>query len=85
MLYNDYEESKTKIIVFGRFAEQRNKELGLNKVETFDFLGFTHYGDKSENGKFRVKRKTSKKKFGAKAKEYKIWIKSVRNLYTYMK
>ena len=60
-------EEKTKIIEFGRYAQRNRKRRGENKPETFDFLGFTHYCSKSIKGKFRVKRKTSKKKFRAKA------------------
>ena len=78
----EIEESKTKIIMFGRFAEEKCKLNGQNKVSTFDFLGFTHYCSKSNNGKFRVKRRTSKKKFSAKLKDFKLWIKAVRNLFT---
>ncbi|MEH7549723.1 MULTISPECIES: group II intron reverse transcriptase/maturase [Bacillaceae] len=36
-------EDKTKIIPFGRFAEQNANQQGRSKPETFDFLGFTHY------------------------------------------
>lgn len=68
-------EDKTRLISFGRFAKRDSKD---GKVETFDFLGFTHYCGKSKDGRFRVKRKTSKKKFKAKIKEMKIWIKSHR-------
>ena len=39
------------------------------KPETFTFLGFTHYCSHGRNGQFRVKRKTSKKKFNKKIKE----------------
>lgn len=78
----EIEESKTKIIMFGRFAEEKCNLNGQNKVSTFDFLGFTHYCSKSNNGKFRVKRRTSKKKFSAKLKDFKLWIKAVRNLFT---
>lgn len=78
----EIEESKTKIIMFGRFAEEDCKLHGQNKAPTFDFLGFTHYCSKSNNGNFRVKRRTSKKKFRAKLKEFKLWIKAVRNLFT---
>ena len=70
-------EDKTKLISFGRFAKER---AGGGKVETFDFLGFTHYCGKSKMGKFRVKRKTAKKKFNAKVKEMKIWIRDHRYL-----
>lgn len=64
----ELEEQKSRLIEFGRFAEERCKRQG-KKPETFDFLGFTHYCSKNRNGKFRVKRKTSKKKFAKKCKE----------------
>ncbi|KHO61816.1 DNA polymerase [Thermoanaerobacter sp. YS13] len=68
-------EEKTRIIEFGRFAEESRKRRGLGKPETFTFLGFTHYCSKSQNGKFRVKRKTSKKKFINKVAKMKKWLK----------
>lgn len=73
-------EEKTKIIAFGRFAEKERKRQGKGKPETFDFLGFTHYCSKSQKGFFRVKRKTSKKKFKQKAEAMKTWIKVNRHL-----
>lgn len=59
-------EEKTEIVEFGRFAEENRKRKGQGKPQTFDFLGFTHYCSKSSKGKFRVKRKTSGKKFKQK-------------------
>ena len=44
------------------------------------FFGFTHYCGKSRNGKFRVKRRTSREKLKAKIKEMNIWIKRHRNI-----
>ena len=73
-------EEKTKIIEFGRFAEQNRKKLGGRKPDTFDFLGFTHYCSKSQKGTFRVKRKTSGKKFKQKVKAMKTWIKMNRHM-----
>lgn len=70
-------KDKTKLLSFGRFAKERSRN---GKVDTFDFLGFTHYCGKSKMGRFRVKRKTSKKKFNAKVKEMKIWIRDHRYL-----
>lgn len=64
----ELEESKSRLIEFGRFAEQNCKRRGT-KPETFTFLGFTHYCSHGKNGEFRVKRKTSKKKFRKKCKE----------------
>lgn len=69
---------KTKIISFGRYAKENARKTG-RKLETFDFLGFTHYCDKSRKGNFKVGRKTSKKKFSTKMKEMNEWLKSVRN------
>jgi RNA-directed DNA polymerase len=72
-------ENKSKIIEFGRFAAGNRQAKGLGKPEIFDFLGFTHYCSQMKNGKFAVKRKTSKKKYKAKVKAFATWIKKVRN------
>ena len=74
------EESKSRLIEFGRFAETNRMRRGEGKPETFDFLGFTHYCSKSRKGFFRVKRKTSKKKFRAKLKLFTEWVKQNRHL-----
>lgn len=71
-------ENKTQIIPFGKFAEENCKRKGLRKSPTFKFLGFTHYCSKSQNGKFRVKRKTDNKKVKAKLHKMKIWLKDNR-------
>lgn len=75
----ELEESKSRLIEFGRHAQERSRANG-KKPETFTFLGFTHYCSKSRNGKFRVKRRTSKKKFGKKCKEVHREIAKMRNL-----
>jgi RNA-directed DNA polymerase len=69
---------KSKIIQFGLFASANARCQGRRKPETFDFLGFTHYCGQSRNGKFRVKRKTSRKKFKAALFRMKQWIKANR-------
>ncbi len=65
---------KTRIIAFGRSASHERERNGQGKPETFDFLGFTHYCGKSTNGRFRVKRKTSAKKFRASLARVKEWL-----------
>lgn len=76
----EFAEDKTRLIEFGRFAGINRKKKGLGKPETFDFLGFTHYCSESKKtGKFRVKRKTSKKKLKKAISNFKIWIKANRN------
>ena len=72
------EEEKSRLIRFGRFAEPDCAKVG-KRPETFTFLGFTHYCSKSRNGWFRVKRRTSRKKFTKKCKEMNLLIKSMRN------
>jgi len=56
--------------------EQGNR---VKKCATFDFLGFTHFCDKTRNGNFKVGRKTSSKKFRQKMKDMNQWLKRVRN------
>lgn len=53
---------KTRLLAFGRFAEQEARRTGRSKPETFGFLGFTFYGGKSRAGKFVVKYKTISKR-----------------------
>jgi len=64
------QEDKSGLIKFGKFARQDASERGA-KAATFDFLGFTHYCSVNRGGRFRVKRKTSRKKFCKKCKE--VW------------
>ena len=72
------EAEKTRLIEFGRYAAERRARRSQGKPETFDFLGFTHYCSTNRNGKFRVKRKTSRKKFAKKVKEISQYIKDRR-------
>jgi len=63
---------KTRLIEFGRFAEDNRKRRGERRPETFDFLGFTHICGKAWKGKwFTVKRQTVKKRLRNKLKEVK--------------
>jgi len=79
-------------ISFGRF-EKQNASSENGKPNTFTFLGFTHFCDKTLKGHFKVGRKTAMKKFRAKLansgceakfprkiKELNIWLKQIRNL-----
>ncbi len=49
---------KTRLIEFGRHAAAKRKRQGLDKPETFMFLGFTFICGKSRRGAFQLKRKT---------------------------
>jgi RNA-directed DNA polymerase len=57
---------KTRLIEFGRFAAGNRARRGDRKPETFDFLGLTHICAKTRNGRFKLKRVTSKKKMRTK-------------------
>ncbi|MBT7023226.1 MAG: group II intron reverse transcriptase/maturase [Gammaproteobacteria bacterium] len=69
---------KTSVFSFGRYERQNAKQQN-RRANTFDFLGFTHYCDKTRRGHFKVGRKTSAKKYRVKAKELNQWLKSIRN------
>ncbi len=75
----EVEPSKTKVIAFGPGADRLAKQEGRAKADTFDFLGFTHYCSRTRDGKrFRMKRRTSRKKFRQKLRAYKDWLKASR-------
>lgn len=78
----EVEPTKTRVVKFGRFAVQNAKAKG-ERPETFDFLGLTHYCGTRRDGKgFRMKRKTARKKFTAKVKAFKEWLKKARTMKT---
>jgi RNA-directed DNA polymerase len=62
---------KTRLIRFGRFAAQQQKQRGLGKPETFDFLGFTHVCGKTRGGRFALRRITISKRMRAKLRQVK--------------
>ena len=67
----------THLICVVRYAE--DAKLQNRRTNTFDFLGFTHYCDKSRKGNFKVGRKTSHKKYVAKCRSINTWLKAIRN------
>ena len=71
---------KTRILEFGRFADENRKKRGDGKPETFSFLGFTFYcSTNREKTKFRVKVKSDRKKMVSKLKRSNQWIKENRH------
>jgi len=71
-------EGKSRVIGFGRYEWEKAQQEG-KRVASFDFLGFTHYCDKTRRGKFKLGRKTSSKRFRQKLKATNQWLRSVRN------
>jgi len=67
---------KTRLIEFGKFAIGSRKRQGLDKPETFDFLGFTHICSTTRKGRrFTIKRKTITKRLRRKLQEVKLELK----------
>jgi group II intron reverse transcriptase/maturase len=62
---------KTKVISFGRKAKRQ---------ETFNFLGFTHFNDKTRKGGYKVGRKTDKARYTRAIKSINQWLKTTRNM-----
>ena len=62
---------KTRLVEFGRFAQERRQQRGRGRPETFDFLGFTHYCTKNRKGQYRVGRKPVAKRMNRTLKRIK--------------
>ena len=73
-------EEKTRLIEFGRFAKQ-NAKIKDQRAATFNFLGFTHFIDKTRKGGFKLGRTTDRKKLRTKLKEMNEWLKASRNMF----
>jgi len=59
-------EDKTRLIEFGRYAEERRRRNGMGRPETFAFLGFTHIcGTSRQRKEFTVVRRTVTKRLRA--------------------
>jgi group II intron reverse transcriptase/maturase len=70
-------KEKTRCIEFGRFARRDAQRRG-QKPKEFTFLGFTHYCGKTRNGKFKVKRRTSRKALARSLREFTEWARKSR-------
>lgn len=77
-------ESKTKLIEFGRFAASNRRQRGESKPDTFDFLGFTHICSKTRfTKKYKLRRITISKKMRAKLHEIKQELRKRMNIPIY--
>jgi hypothetical protein len=65
---------KTRLIEFGRYADERRAKRGEGRPETFDFLGFTHICGKTRRGRFMVLRQTIRKRRVAKLAEIRAQL-----------
>jgi group II intron reverse transcriptase/maturase len=62
---------KTRLIEFGRFADQHRRGRGDGKPETFNFLGFTHTCSQTRKRRYTVLRQTMRRRWQAKLHEVK--------------
>lgn len=70
---------KTRVIRFGRFAHEHCAKEGRRRPETFTFLGFTHISAKCRDGRFRIIRRTSRRKRAAKMRQLRQQIRRRRH------
>lgn len=69
----ELEDSKSRLLELGKFAESNRKSRGEGKPETFDFLGFTFFCGRSRREYPCIMLQTSRKKFRQKLKDTKKW------------
>jgi RNA-directed DNA polymerase len=72
-------DEKTRLIPFGRFAEERLRGQGQHKPLTFDFLGFTHICARGRNGRFTVHVRTARKRMRRAMKRMAEWCRDHRH------
>jgi group II intron reverse transcriptase/maturase len=70
---------KTQSMEFGRFARENARKRG-QKPKEFTFLGFRHYCGKTRDGRFKIKRRTSRKKFGESLSNFTLWARGARHV-----
>jgi RNA-directed DNA polymerase len=73
-------EEKTRCIEFGDYCRE-NARRKAKKPSEFTFLGFTHYYGTTKNGFAKVKRRTSRKKFGQALRRYSDWAQESRKTH----
>jgi group II intron reverse transcriptase/maturase len=71
---------KTRIIEFGRYSQGNRARRKEERPQTFDFLGFTHYCDKTRDGRFAVKVRTSKKRMKKAQQTMNKYLKEHRSI-----
>jgi RNA-directed DNA polymerase len=75
----ELQPEKTRLIEFGRYAEERAKQFRNERPKTFDFLGFTYICGKTLKGKFTVTLQTSAKRFRRSVLHLNLWCMQYRH------
>ncbi|MBW1933302.1 MAG: hypothetical protein JRI67_04200 [Deltaproteobacteria bacterium] len=71
-------QEKSRLIEFGKGAYWRSKRRG-SRLNTFDFLGFTHYVTRSRRGCVRLGRKTIGKRMSRALTDLNNKLRQLRN------
>jgi RNA-directed DNA polymerase len=71
-------KEKTRIVKFDRPSHHANVTRG-GKPGTFNFLGFTHYWEKSRKGFYKVGRRTECKRHIGAICKVNVWLQANRN------
>lgn len=74
-------KEKTRIVKFNRPNGQNDRDEGNlgGKPGTFNFLGFTHYWEKSRKRFYKVGRRTECKRLNKAVEKVKVWLQANRN------
>jgi len=71
-------EEKSRTIEFGRYRALQARRNG-KRLPTFDFLGFTHYCDRTRSDGFKLSRKTARTRLKRTLTAMNEWLKRTRN------
>lgn len=74
----ELEPNKTRLVEFGRFAHRDAKKWN-RKMETFYFLGFTHFCTRNRQGNFMVGRKTEKTRMRRSLTKLRELLREIRH------
>jgi RNA-directed DNA polymerase len=72
-------KARSQLIEFGRRPWAKGQGLG-KRLETFDFLGITHYCDRARAGGFKLGRRTARTRENRALTGINEWLRRVRNL-----
>ena len=74
------EPAKTKLVEFGRFAQQQAGKHGRKRPETIYFLGFTLYCTRNRKGNFKVGMRTEKSRLRRSLMSLQEKMRQIRHL-----
>lgn len=76
----ELEQTKTRLVKFGRFASEKTQKGRKVELETLYFLGFTYYCGQNKKGGFKVGVKTEKSRLRRSCANITEHLKRIRHL-----